>query len=100
MALIALALSAVLAGDPDTIKVTVDFQDAGMNDVIENLTRISKVPIDLDDAARKKLGDLSRHKVNLNLKDISVTGAARLLFGPHGLQVKVVDRRKLLITAP
>ena len=96
MTLIALALVA-LAGDVDT-KVTADFENASVTEVLESLTLVTQVKIELDDAARKKLGDPSQAKVSIRLKDVSVTGALQLLFGPSGLQVKVVDRSKLLVT--
>ena len=98
MTLIALALSAVLAGDPDTTKVTFDFENASLTDVLENITLISQVPIELDEAAKKKIGDPSKEKISIKMENISVTAAAKLIFGPRGLEVKVVDKRKLLVT--
>ena len=100
MTLIALALAAALAGDPDTTKVTVEFQNATLTDVLESITLVSQIPIELDEAARKKLGDPAKQTVSIKLKDISVTGAAKLLFGPRGLEVKVIDGKKLLVTVP
>ena len=100
MTLIALALSLVLAGDPDTTKVTVDFENAALSDILTNLTLISQVPIELDDAARKKVGDLTKSTLSMKLKDTSVTGAVKLIFQPRGLEVKVVDGKKLIVTVP
>ena len=98
MTLIALALSVVLAGDPDTTKVTVDLENTTLADVLSNLTLISQVPIELDDAAKKMVGDLSKQTISMKLKDTSVTAAVKLVFQPRGLEVKVVDGKKLLVT--
>jgi len=100
MTLIALALATALAGDPDTTTVTLDFQNATLTHVLETLTLVSLVPIELDDAARKKIGDPAKERISLKLSKISVTGAAQLLFGPRGLQVQVVDRSKIRVTVP
>jgi hypothetical protein len=98
MTLIALALAAVLAGDPDTVKVTLDFDNAPLSEVLESITLISQVPIELDDAAKKKIGDLSKEKISMKLQNTTVTGAARLIFTPRGLDVKVVDKQKIVVT--
>lgn len=99
MTLIAFALAAVLAGDPDTVKVTADFDNATLAEVLDNITLISGVPIELDDAAKKKIGDPKKERISFKVQDVSVTGAAKLIFTPRGLEVKVVDQKKLLITA-
>ena len=57
MTLIALALAAALAGDPDTVKLTVEFEKTSLADILEHLTLVSQVPIELDESAKKKLGD-------------------------------------------
>ena len=98
MTLIALALSVVLSGDPDTLKLTVDFENATLSDILTNLTLLSQVPIELDDAARKKVGDLTKATLSMKLKETSVTAAVKLIFQPRGLEVKVVDGKKLLVT--
>jgi hypothetical protein len=98
MTLLSLALVAVLAGDPDSTKVTGDFQNASLSDILENLTLITQVPVELDASAKKKLGDPSKLTLTVKFNDISLTAAAKLIFGPHGLEVKVVDAKKLLVT--
>ena len=98
MTLIALALAAVLAGDPDIVKVTCDFDNASLTEALEDITLISQVPIELDEAAKKKIGDPSKEKISIKLQNVSVTAAVKLIFGPRGLEVKVVDKRKLLVT--
>lgn len=98
MTLIAIVLAAVLAGDPDIVKVTADFENATLTEVLENLTLITQVPIELDDAAKKKIGDPKKERISFKVQDISLTAAAKLIFTPRGLEVKVVDQKKLLIT--
>jgi len=100
MSLITLALVAALAGDPDTMKVTADFQNAPLTSILENLTLLSQVPIELDASASKKLGDPAKITLSVKFKDISLTAAVKLVFTPHGLEVKVVDNKKLVVTVP
>ncbi len=97
--LAALAFTAVLGlfGDPEA-PVTVEFENLPLSDVLSQLTTLTDVPIELDDAARKKLGDLEKATVTFKVKEVSLTGALKLLLGPHGLVVKVVDKKKVVIT--
>jgi hypothetical protein len=69
-----------------------------LSDVLSQLTTLTEVPIESDDAARKKLGDLDKAKVTFKVKDVSLTGALTLLLSPHGLTVKVVDKKKVVVT--
>src|SRR5687767_5868605 len=95
----ALAFAAVLRlfGDPDTT-VTVHFEKTPLSDVLSQLTTLTEVPIEIDAAARKKLGDLDKLMVSFTVKDVTLTGALKLLLGPHGLSVQVVDRKKVVVT--
>src|SRR5262245_10223940 len=98
MTLLALALTAALAVDPDKAMVTGDFENASLTEIMNSLEIISQVPIELDEAARKKIGDPAKRTATIKFKNISMTAAAKLLFGPMGLEVKVVDAQKLLVT--
>ncbi|RPH36936.1 MAG: hypothetical protein EHM91_15540 [Planctomycetota bacterium] len=95
----ALAFAAVLRlfGDPES-PVTVDFENTSLADVLRQLTTLTEVPIELDAAARKKLGDPEKLMVAFKVKDVALTDALKLLLGPHGLSVKVVDRKKVVVT--
>ena len=95
---LALAAALCLSGDPDTAKVTVDFDKTSLSDVLSNLTLLTEVPIELDDAARKKLGDPDAIMISIKLKDTSLTAAIKLIVGRNGLAVNVVDRKKLVVT--
>jgi len=93
-----LAAALCLSGDPDTAKVTVEFEKTSLSDVLSNLTLLTEVPIELDDAARKKLGDPDAIMISVKIKDTSLTAAIKLIVGRHGLAVNVVDHKKLVVT--
>ena len=95
----ALAFAAVLRlfGDPES-KVTVQFENTPLSEVLTQMTTLTDVPIEIDAAARKKLGELDKLMVSFSVKDVSLTGALKLLLGPYGLSVQVVDRKKLVVT--
>lgn len=83
---------------PEEIKVTVNLENVAVKDVLESLTALTGVPIDSDEAASKKIDPAL--KVSFKVKDTSLVGALRLLLGPHGLEVTVLDKKKVLITVP
>jgi hypothetical protein len=85
--------------DPDSVKVTLDCENASIGEILESLKLISGIPIELDAAAQKKV-DPAIEKVSLKLQDTILTDALKLLFGPRGLEVTVVDKKKVLITVP
>lgn len=82
--------------DPDQVRITVDLQDVTMGEAIEAFSRLSGVPIELDDAARKEL-DLGR-KLGIKMQDISLTSGLKLLLVRTNMDVRTVDRKKVLIT--
>jgi hypothetical protein len=84
--------------NPEEVKVTVDLDNVTLKDALEFLNFVSGVPIEPDDAATKKINpDL---KVSIRVKDTTLVGALRLLLVPHGLEVKVQDKKKVVITVP
>ena len=101
IATLSLALIGILAAqdktDPDKVTVTAQFENTSLEDVVDGLGSLTAVPIVIDDAAKKKV-DL-KTATNFNVKDITLTQALKLLFGGHGLEVKVVDKTRVLITA-
>jgi hypothetical protein len=99
MLMLAAMLACGAVQDPDTVKVTLDVQDASMGQLLDMLRTISKVPIDIDEAAKKAV-DFDREQVSIKLQDIALTAALQLVLGPHKLEVKVVDKKKVLITVP
>ena len=62
------------------------------------MTSLTEVPIEIDDAARKKLGDLDKLLVSFTVNDVTLTGALKLMLGHHGLSVQAVDRKKVVVT--
>jgi hypothetical protein len=101
-AILMLALAAVPAQDktdPDVARVTLEFQDTTLGVILESIRKITGIPIDLDEAARKSV-DLDKDTATVEIKDTTVTGALQLIFGVRGLKVKVIDKKKVLITAP
>jgi hypothetical protein len=97
VAAFAFAAALRLFGDPDC-KVTVHFEKTPMSDVLSQLTSLTEVPIEIDDAARKKLGDLDKLLVSFTVNDVTLTGALKLMLGSHGLSVQAVDRKKVVVT--
>ena len=97
MAMLAAVLACGVLQDPDTVKVTVEVQDMSLAQVLKLIQTSSRVPIELDAAARRKI-DPEKETISATLKDVSVTTALKLLIGPAGLQVKVVDQKKVVIT--
>ena len=93
---VALAL-ACTSTDPDGLTMTLDMSDSTLGEVLDQLREISGVPIEMDEAARKKL-DLSA-KTTLKAKDLNLTSTVRLLFSGKGVEVKAVDKKKIVISA-
>jgi type II secretory pathway component GspD/PulD (secretin) len=101
-AILMLALAAVPVQDkkdPDVARVTLEFQDTALGVILESIRKITGIPIELDEAARKNV-DLENGKVTAQIKDTTVTSALKLLFGIYGLEVNVIDKKKVLITGP
>jgi hypothetical protein len=93
---LALALAGV-ATDPDTLLMTVDLSDYTVGEVLDQLRDLSGVPIEMDEAAKKKV-DLTT-KATFKVKDVSLTSAVKLLFTGKGVEVSSVDKKKIVITA-
>ncbi len=87
------------AQDPETVRVTLDVKDQPLGKVLEAVRAQTKVPIELDEEVKKRV-DLDQELVTVRITDLVLTGALRLLFGPSGLQVDVVDKKKIRISVP
>jgi hypothetical protein len=98
MKIIALTLALTCPStDPDTYKITMELTDYTLGEVLDQIRDLTGVPIEMDEAAKKKV-DLST-KVSFNVKDISLTSAVKILFTGKGVEVKSVDKKKILISA-
>jgi hypothetical protein len=96
MKILALAL-ALATTDPDTYKITMELTDSTLGEVLDQIRDLTGVPIEMDEAAKKKV-DLTT-KVNFNVKDISLTSAVKVLLTGKGVEVKSVDKKKIVISA-
>lgn len=97
-AVIALALTLLLqAKDPDTTRVSIKVKDATFDQVLRTLTKDTGIPIELDDAAKKEI-DVEKAEISIEITQLNLTAALRLIFGPSNLEVKVVDKKKVVIT--
>jgi hypothetical protein len=81
---------------PDSVKISAEFDNATIGEVLDSLKAISGVPIELDEAAQKKL-DLET-RITFKVQDTPLTEAVQILLTGRGLAVTVVDKRKVLIT--
>ncbi len=98
MKIVALALAlACPSTDPDAYKITMELSDYTLGEVLDQIRDLTGVPIEMDEAAKKKV-DLST-RTSFNVKDISLTSAVKLLLAGKGVEVKSVDKKKLVITA-
>ena len=71
---------------------------ASVGEILDSLKTITGFPIEMDDAARKKMDPST--KISFKVKDLTLTSALKLLFTPQGFEVKVVDKKKIVITVP
>ena len=93
---LALCLAAVPVQDPAGIKITMSCENATVGEILDTLKELTAVPIELDDAARKKLDSASR--TSFSVQDISLKDALKLLLEPHGLSATLVDKKKFVVS--
>jgi hypothetical protein len=94
----ALLILALLANDPDQARITLKVQDMPLGKVLEKVAVDSKIPIEWSEAASKK-ADVQA-LVTLDVQDMVVSGALKLLLLSQGLDAKVIDKKKVLIVVP
>lgn len=87
------------AQDPDTARVTLDLKDVSLGKALDAVRAQTKVPIELDEEVKKRI-DLDNATMDVKITDLVLRGALQLLFGPAGLQVDVVDKKKIRISVP
>lgn len=92
-----LAVTAPQDKDPDKVRVTIDLQDASLKEVLDMVENLSGIPVEVDAAARKAL-DFDNCKISIKVRDLSVTGALRLMVGPRGCDATWVDKKKMVIS--
>jgi hypothetical protein len=84
--------------DPEIRRVTLDYKDATLTRILEDLRKATGIPIELDEAARKKV-DPDKDQFSIKITDLSLYNSLRLILQPSELTVKSVDKKKILITA-
>ena len=85
--------------DPEVATVSLDVRDMPLGKLLELFVSKTGVPVELDDAVKKDL-DLENELVTFKVEKLQVLGAAKLLFGPHGLRVTAVDKKKIRVSKP
>ena len=82
--------------DPEVATVSLDVRDMPLPKLLELVTKETGIPIELD--ADVKLDE--RELVSFKVEKLQVLGAVKLLVGPRGLRVTVVDKKKLRVSRP
>jgi hypothetical protein len=85
--------------DPDQARLTCAFKETPLDKVLEQIQKMTTIPIEWTDEAKKKV-DPKGVTIDIDIKDLSVTQVLKLLLISHGLDVKAVDKKKVLISAP
>lgn len=83
--------------DPEVRRVTLDYKDATLSQILEDLRKGTGIPIDLDDAARKEV-DPDKESFSIKIRDASLYNALKLILGPSQLTVKSLEKKRILIT--
>ena len=96
-AIVLLALLPSQQKDPDQVHLTVTFKDTPLDKVLDQIQTMTKIPIEWSEDAKKKVNPKDV-KVDIEIQDMSVTGALKLLLLSQGLDAKAVDKKKILIT--
>ena len=99
MILLLLALLPMQQKDPDQARITVTFKETPLDQVLAHLQKMTMIPIEWTDEARKKV-DPKAVTIDIDIQDLSVTAAVKLILLAQGLDAKAVDKKKILIGAP
>lgn len=97
MAVLVCAGLLLQAKDPESVTVTLDYKDLTIAEILTDLQKVSGVPIEMDESAREAV-DPAKQRRSIKVQDINLTSALHLLFRPLGLTVRLVDKKKFLIT--
>jgi hypothetical protein len=97
-AVFALVLLALQQKDPDETRITIKVTDTPIEKLIDMISRDSGVPIEWSADAKKKVD--RKATANLEVQDMPVTGAVKLVVLPQGLEAKAVDKKKVVIVVP
>jgi len=85
--------------DPDVRQVTLKADNFPLGKIVAELQKETGIPIEYDDAVKKQL-ESDDSQITIEVKDLPLTGALRLVFQSRGFKVVAVDKKKVLITTP
>lgn len=83
--------------DPEIRRVTLDYKDAPLSRILEDLRKTTGIPIEWDDAAKKQV-DPDKEIFSIKIEDLSLHSSLRLMLLPRSLTVLSVEKKKILIT--
>ena len=83
--------------DPEIRRVSLDYKDASLSRVLEDLRKTTGIPIEFDDAARKQV-DPDKEEMSIKIQEMSLYNSLKLMLGPLNLAVNSVEKKKILIT--
>jgi hypothetical protein len=97
-ALLLLALLSPQQKDPDQVRITLKVADMSLDKVIDKIALDSGVPIAWTAEAKKKVD--GQAAITVDIQDMVLTGALKLILLPQGLDAKAVEQKKVLIIVP
>ena len=97
-AALVLVLLAFQQKNPDETRITIKVTDTPIEKLVDMISRDSGVPVEWTPEAKKKLD--SKATANLEIQEMAVTGAVKLVVLPQGLDARVIDKKKVLIVVP
>ena len=85
--------------DPDVRRVSLKVENHPLSKIVGDLQKETGIPIEFDDAAMKRINS-DDSQATIDIQDMVLSGALKLLVLPLGCDVKVIDKKKVLIVAP
>ncbi len=82
----------------DNLKIELDFQEAGLEDVVEFIRQFSGISIVIDQAVRGDTAIMEK-KISFKVKDLVLANVLKLLLGQYGLAYTFKEK-VLFITMP
>jgi hypothetical protein len=83
--------------DPDVRRVSLDYSSASLSQILEDLRKVTGIPIDMDDAARKQV-DPDKVLISVKIADLTLSTSLRLMLTSHQLSIQSIEKKKVLIT--
>ena len=83
--------------DPDVRRVSLDYSSASLSQILEDLRKVTGIPIDMDDAARKQV-DPDKVLISVKIADLTLSTSLRLMLTSLQLSIQSIEKKKVLIT--